>query len=191
MKFYDLPDTWEKDIEKYEGLVEQYRKGVVSNVKLKSVRVPMGIYEQREPDTYMCRVRLPGGAITPKQLTGVSLIAERYSDRPLHFTTRQEVQIHHVKLEDTILILRELKEIGLATRGGGGNTVRNIIGPGGVEKDEVFDIEPYIQVLTTRMIAEKDSWELPRKFKIAFSGSPLDKGLATVNDLGFYSKEKQ
>lgn len=190
MNFYEIPKTLEKEIQDYEKLVSEYKADKVNKVKFKAVRVPMGIYEQREVETYMCRIRLPGGAITPEQLIGVAKIAEKYSDRPIHFTTRGEGQVHHVELEKTVLVLKELRKIGLATRGGGGNTVRNIIGEAtaGISEDEVFDVSPYVQALTSRLIAEKDSWSLPRKFKIAFSGSSADRGLATINDLGFIAK---
>jgi sulfite reductase (ferredoxin) len=186
MSFYKLPDNLKEEIQALAALVKKYKAGTLASVKLKAVRVPFGIYEQREPETYMCRIRLPGGAITPKQLIGVAKLAKKYSDRPLHFTTRQEVQIHHVKLEDAVKILNELFPLGLSTRGGGGNTVRNIISS---VTSDVFDIAPYVQALTSRMIAEKDSWELPRKLKIAFSDGPEDKGLATTNDLGFIAKK--
>ncbi|PIS28469.1 nitrite reductase [Candidatus Saganbacteria bacterium CG08_land_8_20_14_0_20_45_16] len=183
-QFYDLPKSLDSEIKEYENLVNDYLAGTIPAVKLKAFRVPFGVYEQRENETYMCRVRLPCGAITPEQLIGVARIAEKYSDRPLHFTTRQEVQVHHVKLKDTVAIIKELKALGLATRGGGGNTVRNIIGDGSSL------IEPFVRALTTRLIAEKDSWNLPRKLKIAFSGDSSDKGLATVNDLGFIYKKQ-
>jgi len=190
MNFYDLPQTLAADIKKYDELVKGYKDKTVDKVKFKAFRVPMGVYEQRESETYMCRVRLPGGAITPTQLIAVAAVAKKYSDRPLHFTTRQEVQIHHLKLENTVKIMQELKLVGLSTRGGGPNTIRNIMGAvsAGVDQAEAFDISPYVQALTSRMIAEKDSWSLPRKLKIAFSGSPQDEGLATVNDLGFVAK---
>lgn len=190
MNFYDLPGSLDADIRELAELVRGYKDGSVDKVKLKSFRVPMGIYEQREEETYMCRIRLPGGAVTPGQLDAIASIAQRYSDRPVHFTTRQEAQIHHVTLDDTVKILEELKKYGLSTRGGGGNTVRNIIGDvlSGIDEDTVFDISPYVRSLTSRLIAEKDSWSLPRKLKIAFSASSADRGLATVNDLGFIAK---
>src|SRR3989339_1290783 len=184
MSFYKLPESLDSEIKEYEKLVKEYKAGKLAAVKMKAYRVPFGVYEQREPETYMCRIRLPGGAITPEQLIGVAEISEKYSDRPLHFTTREEVQIHHVTLEDTVSIIKELKELGLSTRGGGGNTIRNILGDGSSE------VDPYIQALTSRLIAEQDSWSLPRKLKIAFSGDASDRGLATCNDLGFIFKIK-
>src|SRR3989339_148105 len=154
MNFYKLPANLAQEIAEYKELVALYQKGKLEKVKLKVFRVPMGVYEQREANTYMCRIRLPGGAITPFQLIGVAEIAEKYSDRPLHFTTRQEVQIHHVEIAETVSILEEIKKLGLSGRGGGGNTIRNIAGEAeaGVEPEEIFDISPYVQTLTSRLI---------------------------------------
>ncbi|GAB4324569.1 MAG: hypothetical protein Kow0069_30210 [Promethearchaeota archaeon] len=187
---YELPSTLDAEIDDYERLVEDYRAGKLEKARMKVVRVPMGVYEQRTPETYMVRVRLPGGAITPAQLRRVAEIAEKYSPKPLHFTTRQDVQLHDLKLEDTVKVLRELRQVGLSSRGGGGNTVRNVLGSydAGVAPDEVFDVTPHVRALTSRLIAEPDSWTLPRKLKIAFSCSPRDSGLATFNDLGFVAK---
>ena len=86
--------------------------------------------------------------------------------------------------------MRELLQAGLASRGGGGNTVRNVlISPdAGVGIDEIFDPSPYAFALTTRLIAESDSWLLPRKFKIAFSNSAADTSYAEFNDLGFVTQ---
>lgn len=192
MKFYELPESLDTDIDQYKNLVDDYLKGKIDKERIKAFRVPMGIYEQRDNEKYMMRIRLPGGAVTPTQLISISEIAEKYTDWPLHFTTRQDVQIHNLELDSTVNIYKQLKKIGLTSRGGGGNTVRNILGSydSGIDGDEVFDISPYVQALTTRLIAESDSWTLPRKLKIAFSGSENDTGLATINDLGFIAKIK-
>ncbi len=191
MNFYQLPDRLDEDIQKYEKFVKEYLTGTISSSEIKVHRVPMGIYEQRDIEHYMMRVRLPGGAITPEQLYNIAEIAEKYTSWPLHFTTRQDIQLHYLRLRDTVKILYELKNIGLSSRGGGGNTIRNIVGnyDSGLNDKDVFDIFPYVQALTNRMLNESDSWTLPRKFKIAFSSNSDDRGLATVNDLGFIAKK--
>lgn len=187
---YDLPANLDKEITEYENYINEYKKGIIDKQKLRAFRVPMGIYEQRIDDTFMVRIRIPGGNITLSQFKKLIEIAKKYTNKPLHLTTREEIQLHNIELEDTVKIMKELKEAGLASRGGGGNTVRNITGSfdSGISKDEVFDITPYVIALTERMIQEQDSWTLPRKFKIAFSNSSSDTGLATVNDLGFIAK---
>ena len=193
MRFYKLPDSLDQEIRDYADWVQAYLRGAVETRDHKSITAPMGVYEQRDDGKFMLRIRLPGGSITPAQLLWVAAIAEKYSPAPLHLTTRQDIQIHHLRLADTVEVIRQLQEVGLSSRGGGGNTLRNIICAydSGVDPEEAFNVYPYVYALTTRMIAESDSWSLPRKFKIAFSGSAADKGLATVNDLGFVARKNE
>lgn len=192
IKGYTLPAQLESEISGLEGLLNQYKRGEISTTELKAHRVPFGVYEQRQAGTYMMRIRCAGGFITPAQLEGVACLAQEFAIRDLHITSRQELQLHYVKLEDIIAIMRRLAAVGLSTRGGGGNTVRNITAQAdaGIDPEEVFDVSPYTEALTTRLIAESDSWNLPRKFKIAFSGSLEDKGYATLSDVGFIAKIK-
>ncbi len=190
MRGYSLPSQLEGEIRELEELIRKFKQGEVSATELKAHRVPFGVYEQREPDTYMMRIRCAAGTVSPSQLEQIARIASRHSMSDLHITTRQELQIHYIKLDDIIPLIGALKEIGLATRGGGGNTVRNIISEpdAGTDPQEIFDVSPYAVALTTRMIAENDSWNLPRKFKIAFSGSVEDKAYATLTDIGFIAR---
>lgn len=192
IKGYDLPVSLDAEIDALEELIRKYRAGEVSATELKAHRVPFGVYEQRQADTYMLRIRCAGGFITPVQLENVAALALQYGRGDIHITSRQELQIHYVKLDDIVAIMRQLKDIGLSSRGGGGNTVRNIASQvdAGIDPQEVFDVSPYVSALTTRLIAESDSWNLPRKFKIAFSGSAEDKGYATISDAGFIAKIK-
>ncbi|MGA3133068.1 MAG: nitrite/sulfite reductase [Terracidiphilus sp.] len=190
--FYRLPDNLEKEIDDLESLIASHLRGEVDATTLKVRRVPFGCYEQRRPGTYMLRVRTTGGAITPAQLRGLAHISELFGAESLHITTRQEFQIHDVALESVIPALRALLALGLSTRGGGGNTVRNIIlsEDAGIGTGEVFDPSPWAFALTSRLIAEADSWNLPRKFKIAFSNSPADSAYAQFNDVGFIATIK-
>src|SRR3990167_7773959 len=192
MKGYSIPPQLDGEINQLEKLIEKFKRGEITAVEVKAHRVPFGVYEQRESDTYMMRIRCVAGMISPLQLEKVAGIATQYGIRDIHITTRQELQIHYVKLEYLVAMIRQLKEIGLATRGGGGNTVRNIVAQedAGINPLEEFDVSPYALALTSRMIAESDSWNLPRKFKIAFSGSSEDKGYATIADVGFIAKIK-
>ena len=140
----------------------------------------------------MVRIRCPGGAITPRQLRAVAELAQSYAAASLHITTRQELQLHDIALENVIPILRRLHHNRLSTRGGGGNTVRNIIAPpdSGVAANEVFDVDPYVFALTGRLVDESDSWLLPRKYKIAFSNTANDGARAVFNDLGFIAAQR-
>ncbi len=189
---YSLPPQLDSEINQLEELVAKYKKGEISAAEFKAHRVPFGVYEQRVVDTYMVRIRCVAGEVTPSQLEQVARLASQYGVRDLHITSRQELQIHYVKFDDIVSIIRQLRKIGLSTRGGGGNTVRNIAAQddAGIDPNEEFDVSPYAAALTTRLIAESDSWNLPRKYKIAFSGSQEDKGYATISDLGFIAKIK-
>ena len=190
---YKLPEFYNEDINEFEKTLGLFKNGKITAKELRSYRVPFGIYEQRINDTFMMRIRCPGGVVDPEQLKKVSELSDKFGSDSLHITTRQELQIHSIKGVDNLIhMIRELQKVDLSTRGGGGNTVRNMIAQedAGVDIDELFDVTPYVIALTERLIAEKESWTLPRKYKIAFSGSEKDKGYATINDVGFIAKIK-
>ncbi len=190
--FYDIPVSLESEINELESLIEQHIEGSVSTGVLKVHRVPFGVYEQRKDNTFMMRIRCTGGGITPKKLAVIAGLAENYGRDSIHLTTRQEIQLHNIALEHVIPIMRELVKVGLSTRGGGGNTVRNIMASwdSGIAPGEVFDVTPYAIALSSRMIAEPDSWILPRKYKFSFSNSPDDNANAVFNDVGFVAHIK-
>jgi sulfite reductase (ferredoxin) len=190
--FYIIPPTLPQEIDHLESLINQTLRGELEPSALKAHRVPFGVYEQRKDNTYMVRIRCTGGTLTPGQLRVIAQLSQQYGAHSLHITTRQEIQIHDVALENISPTIRRLLAAGLVTRGGGGNTVRNIlISPeSGVDPLEVFDITPYALALTSRLINEPDSWLLPRKFKISFSKSSADTAFATFNDLGFIAARK-
>jgi len=192
MQFYAIPDSLSTEIDELEQLIKRYRQGELEATKFKAHRVPFGIYEQRTVETYMTRIRCTGGGITPVQLKKIALLARQYGDENIHVTTRQELQIHDVRLEDIPFILRELLSVGLSTRGGGGNTVRNIMASwdAGISPAEPFDVTPYAVGLTSRLIEEADSWTLPRKYKIAFSNTENDNSHSVFNDLGFIARKE-
>ena len=187
---YQIPANLASELEELDTYIKRHLAGDLDAATLKVRRVPFGCYEQRRDGSFMVRIRTTGGAHTPAQLQAMAVIAERYGSNSIHITTRQEFQIHDIKLENVVQSMRELLEFGLAARGGGGNTVRNIlVSPdAGVGLDEVFDPSPYAFALTTRLIAEGDSWLLPRKFKISFSNSGADTGYARFNDVGFIAQ---
>ena len=189
---YALPATLSDDIRYLGELIDEFIDGKIEPVKFKATRVPMGIYEQRKDGTFMVRIRCAGGFITPDQLKRVAEIAGEHQSDLIHITTRQELQIQNVTLKDAFLIIQKLEKTRLASKGGGGNTVRNILAAvnSGIESNEAFDISAYAFNLTTQLIAEPDSFTLPRKFKIAFSNSEADNGFAKFNDLGFIARIK-
>src|ERR1035437_4145541 len=177
---YSLPKSTTEDISYFGTLIKEFQAGTIEPIKFKATRVPMGVYEQRKDGTYMVRIRCTGGFITPDQLKRVTQIAPNHNSELIHITTRQEIQIQNLRLIDTHSVMEDLQAIGLSSKGGGGNTVRNILASidSGVAEDEVFDVTPYLFDITTKLIAEPDSYTLPRKFKLAFSTTEADSGLA-------------
>ncbi len=188
--FYVTPDTLPAEQDQFALDIKEYASGSINPVKFKAIRVAHGVYEQRQNHTYMIRIRCAAGGITPKQLRKVAELGEKYGSGEVHFTTRQEVQLHNVLIQDVMKIIKGLHDVGLSSRGGGGNTIRNILTSpdSGINPDEVFDVDPYATALTTRMICEPDSWNLPRKFKIAMSNSPKDTAYTQATCLGFVAK---
>ena len=141
----------------------------------------------------MVRIRMTAGGLTPAQLAKVAELAGRFGKPAVHVTTRQELQLHDIRLADMPEIMRELHTVGLSSRGGGGNTVRNIMAScdSGIGSEESFDVTPHAVALTSRLIGEGDSWNFPRKFKISFSSTGRDNALAAFNDLGFIATHGQ
>ncbi len=185
-----LPHELTEDIERHAQDVDRFLKGDLSASILKSRRVPRGIYEQRRDGAFMVRIRIPGGALSVGQARTLAEVASRYGNGILHVTTRQDIQIHEVGIEQTPAILRELLPAGLTAKGGGGNTVRNVTTCpyAGVCPAERFDVTACARAVTEHLIGLKGSYNLPRKYKIAFSGCSADCALAQVNDLGFIAR---
>jgi sulfite reductase (ferredoxin) len=178
------------DIEKFARLANGYQQQTVSTTEFKAFRVPMGVYEQRKNEVYMARIRATGGVIKPEQLLRVIDIAKENGSNLLHITTRAEVQILNLQLDKMENVLRQLQEAGLSTKGGGGNTVRNIIVSefSGIDKDEVFDTTPYAIALANAVVPEPDSYLMPRKMKIAFSSNENHIDYAGINDIGLVAQ---
>lgn len=188
--YYRLPATLSDDIARFATLAEGYVQKRVSTTEFKAFRVPMGVYEQRKNEVYMARIRATGGVMAPSQLLRVIEIAQTYHSNLLHLTTRQEIQIQNLALAEVPAVLSELQKEGLTTKGGGGNTVRNIMvsEESGLTHEEVFDTTPYALELTSRLIAEPDSYLLPRKMKIAFSSDDHNVDYAAINDVGLVAQ---
>ena len=182
----------ELDLDKLEAVVGQFQAGAISDSEFRTIRVPAGIYEQRESGTYMLRVRCPAGGIFPEQLRRLGAVSESWGNGVLHVTTRQEFQVHRVPLASILPALRSMAEVGLSCKGGGGNTVRNVTActESGVCPSEIFDVAPYAVGTTERLLSDPVSFELPRKYKVAFSACERDCAGATIHDVGFIARRK-
>ena len=189
---YRIPSTLNGDLDYTQSLIDQFKTGEIQAGQLKSNRVPMCIYEQRKNQHYMLRLRCAGGLVTPKQLAKIAFVGHQLSTSHLHVTTRQEIQIHNVDIEDAIPALKKLEKVGISSAGGGGNTVRNMIvdDRSGLTADEEFDVYPYVEELTSRLIAEKDSFTMPRKYKVAIDTSVATANYSYIADLGLQARIK-
>jgi sulfite reductase beta subunit-like hemoprotein len=115
-------------------------------------------------------------------------VVERYA--PLdkgHITTRQNIQIHHIPLRDAAAAIRELGDVGLSSREGCGNTVRNVTGDpwAGICEDEIFDPTPYAGAFVRYFVRHEVCQLMPRKIKTAFTASDDDRAITGIHDLGY------
>lgn len=181
------------EIEDFEREVERFRNGEWEEAQFMAYRLKQGVYGQRQADQQMMRVKAPFGGLTADQLEVLGKVAAEYA--PLkkgHLTTRENVQFHHIFLDDTPEIMRMLGDVGLSTREACGNTVRNVTGSpaAGVAADEVFDATPYAAAYARYFLRHELSGIMPRKIKTAFSGGPSDDAVVGIHDVGFISKMK-
>src|SRR5205823_1582463 len=178
----------EAEIDEFVATLERFERGEVTPDQWRAFRLVRGMYGQRQTgDSQMVRVKIPQGVLTAVQLTALADVGEAYSRGFGHITTRQNLQFHFVKLHDVEPAMRRLAEDGLTTREACGNSVRNITACpyAGVAADEVFDVTPYAEAMTRFLLRHPLTSTLPRKFKIAFEGCPVDHIGTPINDMGF------
>jgi sulfite reductase (NADPH) hemoprotein beta-component len=178
----------EADIDEFVVMLEKYERGEITPDQWRSFRLLRGTYGQRQSfDASMLRVKIPQGAISSDQLFALGEVADKYSRRFGHITTRQNVQFHFVKLHDIEPAMRLLADVGMTTREACGNSVRNITACpyAGTSADELFDVSPYADAVTRFLLRHRLSSTLPRKFKIAFEGCREDHAAIAINDLAF------
>jgi len=180
----------EKEIIELERKIRAYREGTITEDKFKSLRLARGIYGQRQPGVQMVRIKLPFGKVTFKQLLRIADISDEYAIRNLHFTTRQDIQIHFVSLDRTPELWAKLAEDDITIREACGNTVRNVTASpqAGIDPEEPFDVSPYAHATFSYFLRNPICQELGRKFKFGFSSSERDTAFAFGQDLGFIPK---
>ncbi len=179
-----------EEIDRLEQLINEREHGSISEHFFLKARLQQGIYSMRgSTDRYMVRARLPLGRLTDCQLEQLGLVAERYADGRGHVTTRQDMQLYHVALADLPVVLQALAEVGLTSRETAGNVIRNVtVDPlAGISPDEVFDVRPYAEQVMRFFLRNPLTQNLPRKVKIAFSGSPADRAMIRVHDIGGFA----
>jgi sulfite reductase (ferredoxin) len=176
----------EEETEIFSQKVKLFRKGKLSEEDFRRFRLQHGAYGSRLQQNYsMVRIKIPSGQVTPEQLEKIASLAESFSIGSAHVSTRQNIQLHWVQLEDVSEVMRGLVEVGLTTREACGNTVRNVMCShfAGVCTNEAFDSTPYARAVARFLLRNPICQNLPRKFKINF-GCCSEHGLVRVADIG-------
>jgi sulfite reductase (ferredoxin) len=210
-----IPIEWSVDIDNYETELLLKKHGKIDDKVFAETRLRMGVYGQRYdngkrsdgqtertipylgeltkgPETVwdapgMQRIKIPYGGMTPDQMDVLADLAEEYSDSICHITTRQDIQLHYVHIEDTPTIFRRLGAVGITTREACGNSVRNVTACpfSGVCRDQSFDVTGYADAVFRFLLGHPDAQDFGRKFKIALSGCKQNPcGLTSLHDIG-------
>ena len=161
-----------QEAENFAETVKLFRQGKIDPDMFRRFRLQHGAYGTRMTDDYaMVRIKVPAGQIYPYQLEKIAQLSEMYSIGSAHFSTRENIQLHWVILEDVSEIMQSLSDVGMTSREACGNTVRNVMcSPlSGVCKDEIFDATPYAMAIAKFMLRNPICQGLPRKFKFNFT----------------------
>jgi sulfite reductase (ferredoxin) len=217
-----IPEAWGREIDVFETQIDLRKRGKIEEKLFAETRLRRGAYGQRYdngqrsdgektqtlafpsgditkgPSTMwdapgMQRIKIPMGKLTTGQLERLAEVAEEYSDGILHVTTRQDIQLHFVHIEDTPDLMRRLAASGITTREACGNTVRNVTACplSGVCQTESFDVTPYAHAITFFLLGHDDTQDFGRKFKVAFSGCHDQAcGLTNFHDVGCIAKTR-
>jgi sulfite reductase beta subunit-like hemoprotein len=176
------------EIDEFAARVLAFRNQQEESDTFTRFRLRQGVYGQRQEDAQMMRIKIPGGIVSSEQLESLASIARDLA--PLqkgHITTRENIQFHHLKLEQAEDSMRRLGPVGLTSREACGNTVRNVIThpSAGIDPDEIFDTTPYLIAYVRYFVRKPFTQDMPRKFKTSFSSTPSDDAVAPFHDLGF------
>jgi sulfite reductase (ferredoxin) len=161
-----------EEADNFAKTVKLFRQGKYAEDSFRRFRLQHGAYGTRMTSDYaMVRIKLPAGEIYPHQFEKISQLSEQYSIGSAHFSTRENIQLHWVILEDVSEIFRGLAEVGLTSREACGNSVRNVMcSPlSGVCPDEEFDSTPYALATARFFLRNPMAQNLPRKFKFNFT----------------------
>ena len=175
------------DIQELSDRIVAFQRGREDEDRFKHYRLTRGVYGQRQVGVHMFRTKIPFGHLTPDQLIALADISEKYTNGRLHITTRQNIQLHYVKLNDSPAIWEELVAAGMTAREACGNTVRNLTASplAGVDPEELFDVSPYVYATFDYFLRNPICQEMGRKIKPAFSSSDKDSAFTYFHDFGF------
>ena len=195
------PDTakpqinWSRveEADNFAKTVKLFRQGKYDEASFRRFRLQHGAYGTRMTGDYaMVRIKIPAGEIYPNQLEKISQLSEQFSIGSAHFSTRENIQLHWVVLEDVSEIFRGLTEVGLTSREACGNTIRNVMcSPlSGVCPDEEFDSTPYALATARFFLRNPMVQNLPRKFKFNFTCCEKH-GMVRMVDVGLVPQTRE
>ena len=196
-----LPDSktssvnWAKieEAENFAKTVKLFRQGKYDEDSFRRFRLQHGAYGTRMTSDYaMVRIKIPAGKIYPNQLEKIAQLSEAFSIGSAHISTRENIQLHWIVLEDVSEVMRGLAEVGLTTREACGNTVRNVMcSPlSGVCEEEKFDATPYAIATAQFLLRNPLNQNLPRKFKFNFTCCEKH-GMVRMTDVGLLPQIKE
>jgi len=138
-------------------------------------------------DSFMLRLRVPGGILTTYQMRGLADMAEQWGSGRGDLTTRANLQIREFQPRDIVRVLSRVHELGLTSRGSGADNIRNITASpmSGIDPDELLDVSPFANALHHYILNSRDLYGLPRKFNVAFDSGGSISVVADTNDIGF------
>jgi len=171
-------------VEQFRDQVRRRLSGELTEEQFKPLRLTNGLYLQLH--AYMLRIAIPYGTLSSRQLRKLAEIARKYDRGYGHFTTRQNLQLNWIKLEDAPDALAALAEVDMHAMQTSGNVVRNVTADhfAGAAADEIEDPRIWCEVVRQWSTLHPEFSFLPRKFKIAITGSPNDRAAVRVHDIG-------
>ena len=171
-------------VAEFRDQTRRYLAGELSEDEFRPLRLRNGLYIQRHAP--MLRIAIPYGLLSSRQLRALAAIARRYDRGYGHFTTRQNLQLNWPALTDVPEILAELAAVQMHAIQTSGNCVRNVTADhlAGIAPAEIDDPRPYCEIIRQWATLHPEFTYLPRKFKIAVTGSPEDRAASEVHDIG-------
>lgn len=187
----ELMKEFREDLAEFRDMTEKFYAKEVSMKDYKGFSGGFGSYAQKGGAASMLRLRMPGGRLTKEKLKFVADSIAEYGVEKAHFTTCQTIQFHDLDAAAVCGIMEKAMDVGIVTRGGGGDFPRNVmVSPlSGIEEGEYFDVLPYAEAASDYLMGFIKTVKMPRKLKVCFSNSPANEPHATFRDLGFVAKE--
>ena len=180
----------EREKKELEFIINLTREALTDPEKEKewnAVRTSFALYtEGRKKGTYMIRPRFFESKIDIEDFEYLLDVVQKYCDKRLHLTTRQDFQLHGIEKENLPDLLEAISKRGFFTKATCGDSTRAVITPEttGFE-EEVFDVSPHAKIVTDYILNGREFMHLPRKYKIAFSNKEENSLYAKINDIGF------